>query len=218
MVGGGRGIAVDISSLCVESGSGGRIDGISGLVPKSAVRAFVTKVIWGRTGGPLPGIAMNKPNPMSVTSTPCTCGYLQRMANDSNSPIAYDETVNEYHYQSLGGARLAIYHCPWCGGVAPNSHRSSLFHELKRESCDAICNRTASCATLDDVIAILGQPDDDEYTGVRYHEKPDRPPRVDRVRRITFHDLYEEMIVSFEQRFDGAIAVSFSPKPLETGR
>ena len=38
---------------------------------------------------------MAQPNSQSVTTTPCTCGYLERGANDPNSPFIFDETVNE---------------------------------------------------------------------------------------------------------------------------
>ncbi len=164
---------------------------------------------------------MARPNSQSVTTVPCTCGYLERCANDPNSPFIFDETLNEYHFTFKihdRDAELMIYHCPWCGGVASDSHRGSLFHDLKTDSCDEICEKTASCNTLDEVISILGAPDDDGFTDITHKEKDGRSPRVDRVRRITFHRLYDEMSVSFEQRVGGSIALTFIPKPLEKAR
>ncbi|MDA1166376.1 MAG: hypothetical protein O3B13_25045 [Planctomycetota bacterium] len=165
---------------------------------------------------------MAQPNSQSVTTTVCTCGYLERSANDPDSPFVFDEAVNQYHFtfpfRDRGDAQLMIYHCPWCGGVASDSHRGSLFHDLDPKSCDEIIEKTASCQTLDDVIAILGTPNDDEYTGIKHNEKDGRSPRVDRVRRITFHNLYDEMSVSFEQLVGGSIGSSFIPKPLESAR
>jgi hypothetical protein len=164
---------------------------------------------------------MDKPHSQSVTSTQCDCGYLERSANDAHNPIAFDATVNEYHYHyKFHGrdAQLMIYHCPWCGGVASKSHRASLFHELKSESCEDVSEKTATCLTLDDVIAVLGQPDEDGPTIIRHHEKDDSSPRVDRVRRITYHGLYEEMSVLFEQRIGETICRAFVPKQLKAAK
>ena len=164
---------------------------------------------------------MTKRNSQSVTTTPCTCGYLERQANNADSPFIFDEAVNEYHFTFTFrdcDAQLMIYHCPWCGGVASDSHRGSLFHDLDSASCNEICKKTASCKTLDDVISVLGTPDEDEYTGIKHKEKDGKSPRLDRVRRITFHGLYDEMSVSFEQLIGGSIGSSFIPKPLKTAR
>ena len=57
-----------------------------------------------------------------------SCGYLERSVNDSQFPIAFDESVNEYKYRYANRGRdwcLMIYHCPWCGGVASSSRRAS---------------------------------------------------------------------------------------------
>jgi hypothetical protein len=164
---------------------------------------------------------MAQPNSQSVTTTPCTCGYLERQANNPDSPFVFDDAVNEYHFIFKFRDRdvqLMIYHCPWCGGVASDSHRGSLFHDLDSDSCNEICEKTASCKTLDDVIAILGAPDDDEFTSIRHNERGGTPPRVDRVRRITFHYLNEKMSVSFQPLVGGSIGLSFIPKPLQSAR
>ncbi|MEM7477652.1 MAG: hypothetical protein AAF483_21905 [Planctomycetota bacterium] len=160
---------------------------------------------------------MTKPTAQSVTVTPCTCGYLERQANNPYSPFLFDEAVNEYHFRYVfrdRNAQLMIYHCPWCGGVASGSHRCKMFYDLDSKSCDELIETTASCETLDDIIVILGSPDVDEFTGIKHNELSGRSPRVDRVRRITFNNLYDEMSVSFEQLVGGSIGSSFVPKPL----
>ncbi len=161
---------------------------------------------------------MNNRNSESVTAIPCTCGYLARGARDPRSPIVFNGTMNEYHFTwSMCGrdASMLIRHCPWCGGVASESLRDSLFHELKRESCDEIAERTELCQTLNDVLAVLGKPDEDEIASVKHYETHDMPPRLDKVRRITFHHLFEEMSVACEQQVGGTIAWLFIPKPLK---
>ena len=125
---------------------------------------------------------MAQPNSKSVTTTPCTCGYLERGANDPDSPFVFDESVNEYHFTYKyrdRDAQLMIYHCPWCGGMASDSHRASLFHDLNSDSCDETRQKIAACKTLDDVISILGAPDDDGFTSIKHNEKDGIPPGVD---------------------------------------
>lgn len=160
---------------------------------------------------------MDEPNSKSVTAMPCNCGYLERGANDPNSPFIFDESVNEYHfsYKFRGrDAKLMIYHCPWCGGVASDSHRDSLFHDLNRDACIDINEKTKSCVSIEDVIAILGQPDDDEFTEIKHIEKSGRPPGVELVRRVTYRELYDEMRVAFVQQIDGTLSRMYLPKPL----
>ena len=160
---------------------------------------------------------MSESESQSVTSEPCRCGTLTRQANDSDCPIIFDETLNKYHFQwSFCGreARMPILHCPWCGGVASDSHRASLFHELKPESCEEIVRKTEACATLNEVIAVLGPPDEEEFTALRFRERAATPPRVDRIPRIIYHSLSAEMSVAAEQQIGGSIALSFIPKPL----
>ena len=80
---------------------------------------------------------MSKPTFASVTEQPCTCGFLERQADDPASPIVFDARLNEYHFEypspCAGGdcptakAEMMIYHCPFCGGAAPVSKRASLF-------------------------------------------------------------------------------------------
>ena len=160
---------------------------------------------------------MGKPNSQSVTTVQCACGHLERGANDPDSPIGFDANVNEHHYAyKFRGqdSQLMIYHCPWCGGVASESHRASLFHEFDREFCDQITEKTDSLCTLDDIIAELGKPDDDQFTSIKHNEQPSAAPRIERLRRLTFHKLSPKMSVSFIQQQDGTICPSFTPKPI----
>ncbi len=160
---------------------------------------------------------MTKPNSESVTVDPCVCGYLARNANDSRRPIVFDELDKRYKYRyTVDGheSLLMIYHCPWCGGVASDSHQKSLFYELNNDACSEFAEIIRSCKTIDEVIAIFGQPNDDESTVIRFNEKPGVSPRADSVRVVTFRQIHPEMSVSIEQQVDGFLSASFSPMPI----
>ena len=80
---------------------------------------------------------MTKPTHDSVTEIPCACGTLQRLAEDSEVPVEFDQRLNEFHFTFRGGdgspAFLMIYHCPFCGGALPESKHDSLYFSRKRD-------------------------------------------------------------------------------------
>lgn len=89
----------------------------------------------------------------------CKCGFLQRAAEEPNSHIEFDPKLNEFHITGNGADHLMIYYCPFCGGSAPKSMRSSLFHTLTGAERRRLCELTKNLRTVDAVIAALGQPD-----------------------------------------------------------
>ena len=94
---------------------------------------------------------------------PCKCGFLEKRANHPDSPIRFDTNLNEYHFihrTSTGGeVTMMIYHCPFCGGRAPKSRRSELFHRLTNTERQRLCELTKNMRTLQDVTSLLGEPD-----------------------------------------------------------
>jgi hypothetical protein len=115
-----------------------------------------------------------KPNHASVTDTACTCGYLQRESNEPKSGIVFDEVVNEYHI-TIGGkhsGHLLIYHCPWCGGAAPQSKRASLFAVITQDESSRLLGLAAGFKTVAQAVKKLGKPDDDMAVGVSRGSRP----------------------------------------------
>ena len=78
---------------------------------------------------------MRKRTHSSVTKKLCCCGYLERAGLDPESPIDFDTRTNEYQFKYMvaggkGEGSLIIYHCPFCGGAAPESLRDALFETV----------------------------------------------------------------------------------------
>jgi len=119
-----------------------------------------------------------KPTFRSVTTTPCKCRYLERMAADPDEPIVYDEEMREYHITKLGGGYLMIYHCPWCGGAAPATRRGERFATITSAEADRLEELTAKLKTVRDVLKAFGKPDWDIPGGLRVHSpaKGKKPP------------------------------------------
>jgi hypothetical protein len=100
------------------------------------------------------------PNP---ETTQCKCGFLEREADHPDSPIRFDARLNEYHIVhriSTGEeAMMMIYHCPFCGGRAPQSRRADLFHRLTHAEQNRLSKLTKDMRTLQDVVSSFGEPD-----------------------------------------------------------
>jgi len=102
-------------------------------------------------------------------------------ANHPDSPIRFDPKLNEYHFihrtSTSGEAKMMIYHCPFCGGRAPKSRRSELFHRLTHAEQRRLCELTKDMRTLQDVTAAFGKPDTKQPIGmvITMPEKDGKP-------------------------------------------
>src|SRR5262245_1615682 len=129
-----------------------------------------------------------KPTHASVTDVPCTCQYLDKAANDPDNPITFDEDTNEYHFNyrtSEQGvecscpAMLVVYHCPFCGGVAPKTKRGLLFAKIPKEEETRLKCLLAPIQTISDAIENFGTPDFEDYSVSRVPECGDASSRTE---------------------------------------
>jgi hypothetical protein len=134
-----------------------------------------------------------KPTFASVTEQLCVCEYLQRAADDPDNPIVFDEQAGEYQFtyqgEGEGLSMLVIYHCPFCGGAAPESKRELLFEDIPREEAERIALILHSIHSLDDAIKSFGAPDFDGFTTIHEHEKDNAPPSLKCSRQIRYERL-----------------------------
>ena len=93
----------------------------------------------------------------------CDCGWLESAADDPCVSVVFNRELNEYHLIRSGefGGEMMIYHCPFCGGRAPQSRRNKLFAEISIEEMDRLRILTKDLKTLPDVLSTLGTPDQD---------------------------------------------------------
>ena len=144
---------------------------------------------------------MEKPTWASVTGDPCSCGFLERAADDPNLPIRFDPLVGEYHFEfpspcageacPEAKAQLTIYHCPFCGGAAPPSKRDTLFTNISDQEAARLYRLFEGMDTLEEVVRALGPPDDDMERGltVREPEKEGKPPTLRTYRTLRYTRL-----------------------------
>src|SRR6266851_7386421 len=132
----------------------------------------------------------------SKTDIECDCSYLDRMADDPDMPIKYDARLNEfqfvYHIGLIEG-QLLIRHCPFCGGKAPPSKRSSMFAIISSSETARLVSLTKSLKTVGDVLLALGEPDEDHESGlvVTRPEKDGNPPESQSFRTLVYKAVSE---------------------------
>jgi len=119
----------------------------------------------------------------------CTCGWLEREADEPSAPIRFDPRLNEYNIVCEGEGSLRIYYCPFCGGRAPESKRDLLFAHIDHEEKDRLVELTYRLRSLQEVISALGEPDEDTYASSTTPEKNGVPLTVDVHRRLVYHQL-----------------------------
>lgn len=90
----------------------------------------------------------------------CECRWFDRASKNPNIPVTFDEQTNEFHLTYLdGGGYSVFYHCPFCGGRAPESIRKTLFTEVSHDEASRLHLLTKEVTTEEQLIQLLGQPD-----------------------------------------------------------
>lgn len=164
---------------------------------------------------------MSKPTHSSVTELACECRYLENAADDPASPIIFDERTGEFQFEyhetrqsrlkhlssALWGDRpyatLIIYHCPFCGGAAPESKRDLLFEIIPREEEARLAEQLKPIKTIDDAIRLLGKPDFEGHVGLHKPESENQPSTIEHHRDIRYYDLSGVADVWITERADG---------------
>lgn len=147
---------------------------------------------------------MSKPTHASVTEELCTCNYLQNAADDPRNPIAFDADTGEYQFQH-DGANLVIYHCPFCGGAAPDSKRHLLFAQIPAEEESRLAKLLHGIETIDDALQQLGSPDFEGTSITKFPEEENKAPRIQHHRDIRYHHLSDVAEIWITERPDGKI-------------
>jgi hypothetical protein len=99
----------------------------------------------------------NMPNPDAPA---CGCKWFEQAAQDPDTPVIFDPMMNEFHLVHLNGKGQSLfYHCPFCGGRAPESLRGSFFANLSNDETARLYLLTENIQTEEDMRAAHGEPD-----------------------------------------------------------
>lgn len=156
-----------------------------------------------------------KPNKDSVTSEPCTCGYLDRASKEADSPIQYSASTDSYaiSYQPSPNVfgSLAIYHCLWCGGVASrNEDLEDVFLPLPNAERERLVTLSEKIGSIDDAYLQLGVPD---------HDDPSAEQRIDKetgattyYRVLIYQNLSDHADIKITDYIEKGVKIGIYPK------
>lgn len=154
----------------------------------------------------------------SVTNVDCTCGYLQRAADDPDVPIRFEASTGEYQFiypEEVGGqAMLVIYHCPFCGGAAPRSKRELLFHVIPDAEEERLKELLLPIETVADALERFGKPESDDPFGMAsmHDEANGQPASIEYARALRYESLSEVASVKILESPGGRVGFSLSGK------
>ncbi len=130
----------------------------------------------------------------SKTDEFCDCGTLQQAADNPDLPIEFDARTNEFQIVfDVNGRKghFNLWHCPLCGGKAPESKRHLLFATISNDERFRLREIINPLKTLDEVLASLGKPDKDYADGVMIAlpETENSPPKEQAYRSLVYENL-----------------------------
>jgi len=153
----------------------------------------------------------------------CKCRFLEQQANQPDSPLKFDNILNEYNFlypASTGDtAKLTIYHCPFCGGRAPKSKRATLFATLTTAEQQRLVELTKGLRTFDEVLMALGQPDlDNEASSVWVTpERNEKPETTQSYRTLVYTKLSDTADIYITVDPTDRVAITFMEKYIGPG-
>jgi hypothetical protein len=164
-------------------------------------------------------MAVAKPTHASVTEQRCACDYLQNAADDPDSPIIFDQRTGEYQFtyqepDCEGLSSLVIYHCPFCGGVAPESKRALLFAVISRDEERRLAALLRPIETIRDALEKLGTPDFDGFVVRRQPERDEKAPTREQHRMIRYEKMSDVADIWITEREDGRACLQLQGKYL----
>ena len=154
----------------------------------------------------------------SVTDVDCSCGYLQRAADDPDVPIRFEASTGEYQFiypAEVGGqATLIIFHCPFCGGAAPRSKRELLFHVIPDAEEERLKELLLPIETIADALERFGEPEFDSPFGTAWmrDEASGEPGAIEYARVLRYESLSEVATVDILESPGGRVGFSLSGK------
>ena len=144
----------------------------------------------------------------------CDCRWLERAAHDPTCPIEFDPELNEYSLKTTNGGSMAIYHCPFCAGRAPESLRAKMFATVSSEETVRLHQLTKELKTEADVLARLGEPTnafDPGHTSIESTED-DKPGRIHTCKTLRYDNYSDTATIEVYVERQGTVQIIFSGK------
>ena len=144
----------------------------------------------------------------------CDCRWLERAAHDPTCPIEFDPELNEYNLKTSAGGSMRIYHCPFCGGRAPEALRAKMFATVSLQETARLHLLTKDLQSEADVLARLGEPThtfDPGLTSIAPDED-DKPGAIRTYKTLRYDNHSDTATIEVYVERDGKVQIIFSGK------
>lgn len=145
----------------------------------------------------------------------CECASVFKWANDPNIPVEYDQELNEYYLVKGVDETTLFYYCPSCGGHLPKSKRASLFTTPSRKEKAEIIERIErikSATKIDEVLKILGEPDERRGPSIIDPQKKRIYGMRDVKQTLIYTSLAKTLDLIVQEYEDGEIILAYAGK------
>ena len=142
--------------------------------------------------------------------SPCDCGKPGRWAHDSTVPIQYDPSRNAYQLQTQQGRIAPLLFCPYCGGQLPRSRIEESTLPPKRVDMDRIMEKVRPASTIEQVMDILGPPDEKHGPFKMDHIDKEMHKIEDIKLGLIYKNISPTAVLSVTEYESGKIGYSFS--------
>jgi hypothetical protein len=121
--------------------------------------------------------------------------------------------MNEYNIVGPEGSQSVLYHCPWCGGVAPASKRPNYFAVVTDGELHRLQELTRGLSSLQEAVKRFGPPAEDREHGVTTTTpgSGSEPPVTTSHRTLKFGNLSDTVDVVIEDHGVRGVRTAFAP-------
>lgn len=143
--------------------------------------------------------------------TKCHCKAVESAASDSNCPVEFDDTLNEYNIVSIDGRhRYRLYFCWFCGGELPESKRPGLFTTPLAAEVIGMKKEIASIHSAADAVARLGKPDAKYDVDVERGERLSSGVRCQG--QLIYASRWRSLVLTVREGSDGSVDFAYTGK------
>jgi hypothetical protein len=143
----------------------------------------------------------------------CVCNKLFDVANDAKVPIEYDARTDEYYLATEDGAKIFFNYCFSCGRYLSKTLGDRFFTVPLDQEINEIKERIKGVVSIENVIRILGEPDEISDDSTSEYQKKKIYSSQDIKRTLIYKSISRTLIVYIQQFADGEIGVLFTGKP-----
>ena len=105
-----------------------------------------------------------KLGPLTKKTYKCKCKILEKWSRNLAYPVKFDKKFEEYYLEGKDTSTHIFYFCPLCGGRLVESKRGDFFLTPSESEVNEIHKKIKNAQTVDEIIKILGFPDEKMVT------------------------------------------------------